>query len=181
MNITGLLLFIIGIISALISAAKLPAPNTNLSDLLPIYLLAMVVAMLGLWLWQRSQTLPRADEDASSQTVSRHNILELLPQLRATMQALEQQLTDFNEVTITKRVEDLLNQYVLPLVAAREEVIHLLGRHHGVEVLVAIAQGERLLNRMWSAASDGCLNEVYATFPKALAAFEEAEQYCQAG
>lgn len=180
MNITGLLLFIIGIISALISAAKLPAPNTGWSNLLPSYIIAMVMATYGLWLWQQSQRLPQVNQDFGH-TVVGNNILNLLPQLLATMQALEKQITLFNEVTITTRVEDLLNQYVLPLVAAREEVIHLLGRHHGTEVLVTIAQGERLLNRMWSAASDGCLSEVHATFPKALAAFEEANQHCQTG
>ena len=63
---------------------------------------------------------------------------------------------------------------MLPFIAIREQVLCLLGHYQGVEVLVAAAQGERLLNRMWSAASDGVVIEARNTYPNALAAFEEA-------
>jgi hypothetical protein len=47
---------------------------------------------------------------------------------------------------------------------------------NGVEIVVAAALGERLLNQMWLAATDGNQTEAIATSEKALAAFKEAHQ-----
>ena len=174
----GLFLFIVGIILALISATKLPAPHTIWSlhaiwsDLLDFYALGIFLALGGLWWWRR---VPVVEKD--SQTLNKgHSLLTLLPQLHQAVQKLEKQLPYLNETEITRRIEELLNTFVLPLVTGREEVIYLLGRDVGVKVLLAIAEGERLLNRMWSAINDGYIGEVHATCPRVVVAFEEAYQ-----
>lgn len=172
----GRILFTLGIIIALISAAKLPAPDAAWSDLLPLYLLGILLAGSGLWWWRQSTLSTEFGDSSLSNSKTDNPLLTLLPQLYHSSQALEQQLPKLDGPAIVKRVEELLNTFILPIVAGRQEVIYLLGRQQGVKVLLALAEGERLLNRMWSATNDGYLGEVYATCPKVVAAFEEAYQ-----
>ncbi|HEC83982.1 MAG: hypothetical protein DRR08_20825 [Candidatus Parabeggiatoa sp. nov. 2] len=173
MRVTGSLLFIVGIIVALISATKLPASGTRWSDMLPFYVGAVVLAVVGLLLLRWPQIQQR-NSTFSNQVCL--NVMALLEELLAEMQTLGQEINDLDGVGIAKRVNAMLDTYVLPFAAAQQEVICLLGQYQGVEVVVAAAQGERLLNRMWSAASDGNKTEAIATYPKALAAFKEAHQ-----
>ncbi len=172
----GLILFTIGIIIALIGAAKLPAPNATWSDLLPLYLLGIFMAGSGLWWWRQSALSTKFGDSSLPISKADNPLLTLLPQLYDSSQALEKQLPKLDGPAIVKRVEELLNTFILPIVAGRQEVIYILGRQQGVKVLLALAEGERLLNRMWSATNDGYLDEVYATCPKAVTAFEEAYQ-----
>ncbi len=170
MRISGLLLFLTGIILALISAAKLPLYDTNWSDMLSFYGLAILLAFVGLLLYYQSQSLNNLSY--SSSTCS--SIAKSLQDLIAELNKLENELLVLNETEIADRVTVLLNDYVLPCVAAREEVMESLGHYKGAEVLTAIAQGERLLNRVWSVASDGKIQEIYTIYPKILYNFEDA-------
>jgi len=174
MRILGLLLFLIGIILALISAAKLPVPNTNWSDMLPFYILAILLAFVGIFIYHKSQSLNNFT-DNSSTCFSTANLLQ---ELIAEINKLETEIFNLNEVDIADRVNILLNDYVLPCVANRQEIIESLGHYQGAEVLIAIAKGERLLNRIWSAASDGKIQEIYLIYPKISSNFEEAYQKC---
>ncbi len=90
------------------------------------------------------------------------------------MQRFGEDIDNLDGVNMARRVSFLLDKYLLPFAAARQEVILMLGQYKGVEVLVAVAQGERLLNRMYSAASDDHVIEAMATYPKALMAIENA-------
>ncbi|EDN70316.1 membrane protein [Beggiatoa sp. PS] len=173
MRIIGLVLFYLGIIVALISAAKLPEPDSLLSDMFPISLGGMLLALVGLLLSYLSKKQQKT-QDKTSLSIRSTEMITLLQGLLTELQQMGPEINSLDEKEIAKRVSALLDNHVLPFVATREEVIRLLGNYQGVEVLVAAAQGERLLNRMWSAASDGVVIEARNTYPNALAAFEEA-------
>lgn len=174
MRVTSLLFFIIGIMVSLISAAKLPISDANWPDTLPLYTGAVILALGGLLLWHWSK-IPQTDNQAALSTLqARSNVMECLPKLLAKMQELQPQLDHLEGKQIAIQVEILLNTYVLPLVVERKEIIRQFGPYQGVEILVAAAQGERLLNRIWSAASEGYLSEAIDNYPKAFAAFQKA-------
>jgi hypothetical protein len=175
MRITGFLLFFVGITYALICAAKLPASNATWSDMLPFYGVAVIITVVSLvllhgprWIQSRKHNL------ASLSDKIEIDVIELLQELLVDMHDFGKNLNQLDKEEITTQVDILLNTYVLPFAASRHDVIGLLGQFQGVEVLVAAAQGERLLNRMWSAASDGHKVEAIATYPKALTAFQNA-------
>lgn len=175
MRILGLLLFLVGIISALITAAKLPIINTNWSDMLLLYSISIFFACVGLLIYYQSQSLQSLNDNSSCILCS--NIAEQLQKLISELNKLETEIFNLEAVEITNRVNILLNNYVLPCSAARQEITELLGHYQGSEVLISIANGERLLNRIWSAASDEKIQEIYITYPKILFHFEEA--YCK--
>ena len=72
------------------------------------------------------------------------------------------------------RVDALLDDYVLPMGESRQQFIDRYGMEKGAELLVTLAFGERMLNRVWSAAADGHLPEAVSSLEESAEAFEEA-------
>ncbi len=58
---------------------------------------------------------------------------------------------------------------------ARETMIHVFGMKHYAEVMSAFAAGERYINRVWSASTDGYEDEVHRYLQRASDQFKEAE------
>lgn len=172
MYMVGLSVFTISIIVALISAAKLPVSPQIWSDQLVVYAVAVLFALLGLWLLRRA---PIASTNPS--TLSAHSqciSLELLQQLLPEMRDLKQEIEHSDRTAILNRVQILLDKYIIPFTAQQQEIFQQLGKPQGIKIIMVVALGERLLNRVWSAACDGCFKEAYHSYLKALAAFEEA-------
>ncbi len=178
MRVTGSLLFIIGIIIALICAAKLPAIGEKWSDMLFLYGGGVALSLVGLLLFNLHHT------SQNKCTSSKHDCpggMALLQELLVEMQHLGQDIDNLDGMKIATRVTVLLDKYVLPFATVQQELLLMLGQNQCVKILVTVAQCERLLNRMWSAASDGYVNEAIATYPKALAEIEEAYSVCRRG
>jgi len=57
---------------------------------------------------------------------------------------------------------------------ARESMIHVFGMQNYADVMSAFAAGERYINRVWSASTDGYRDEVNAYLVKARDQFTEA-------
>jgi len=57
---------------------------------------------------------------------------------------------------------------------AREAMIHVLGMRNYADVMSAFAAGERYINRVWSASTDGYIDEVRRYLERALQQFKEA-------
>jgi hypothetical protein len=171
MRVIGLGFFYVGIIIALISAAKVPEPHQLVSDLSWIYLGGVIIALISLFF---SYHLQKQKEKEKFKQSNCSDIIGLLQGLQIEMQHLGSEIKTLDENEIIVRVNKLLDDYVLPFVAIREEIIHLLGYYKGIELLVTVAKGERLLNRMNSAACDGVVTEAYVVYVDALAAFEDA-------
>ena len=73
---------------------------------------------------------------------------------------------------INQRADELLETWVLPFAEVRQTIIQRFGMEEGADVLVTVAYGERMLNRVWSASADGHPQEARACLPEAIAAFE---------
>ena len=57
---------------------------------------------------------------------------------------------------------------------ARETMIHVFGMQNYADVMSAFAAGERYINRVWSASTDGYQDEVHQYLEKARVQFAEA-------
>lgn len=62
---------------------------------------------------------------------------------------------------------------------ARETMIHVLGMKQYADVMSAFAAGERYVNRVWSASTDGYRDEVLGYIERARDQFLEARQLFQ--
>jgi hypothetical protein len=59
---------------------------------------------------------------------------------------------------------------------ARETMIHVFGMQQFADVMSAFAAGERYINRVWSASTDGYVDEVQKYIKRAREQFAEATE-----
>ncbi len=142
-------------------------------DSLPVFLVGFLLALFGLFQW-RSAVQAEAAAQADKEGTDSSNPFALLAKMQGPLQQLQEDIGDLDEQQVCDRVDTILNHYVLPFAEVRRGVIDRLGMELGAEVLVIIAYGERMLNRVWSAASDGHLPEATSVLPDAVDALAEA-------
>ncbi len=178
MRLLAYLMFVGGLLVAALCAAKLPpSDKADFPDTWPLCLTAASVAVVGLILWRREdhatysagEAIAIADGTRISPATLLRSIVDLLDDLQSRFDTMEPDERLAN-------IEDLLQNGVAPLVDSRRAIIDQLGLRKGSEVLVAAAVGERMLNRTWSAAADGHLDESRSSALEAQSAFQEARQ-----
>ena len=60
---------------------------------------------------------------------------------------------------------------------ARESMVHVFGMQDYADVMSNFAAGERYINRVWSASTDGYVDEVNLYLDRALDQFREAHEH----
>jgi len=171
MNIAGPLLFFVGILIAISGSAKMPAEGATYPDTMGIFFVGAVLAIIGTVLWRMAVAKKASEQlEQSNET----DALSLLRNLMAPARQLRDDIQGLDNNAMCERVDELLNGFILPFADNRQQVINRLGMDTGAELLVTMAYGERMLNRTWSAASDGYPAEALAVYPDAVDAFEEA-------
>lgn len=144
-------------------------------DSVPIFLFGLCMALFGLGLWRRAI---HAENSMQAETLphDQANPFVLLTEIQAPLQQLQQDSSTLDASQICQRIDDILARYVTPMTESRQTVINRLGMEAGAEILVIIAYAERMLNRVWSAASDDHLPEARSVLTDAVQAFAEAAQ-----
>jgi len=173
----GFLLFCLGIVGAILCAAKMPAEGQEWSDMLVYFGAAIALGIVGLVLWRRG--VSQEAQAAAKATGDSANPVTLLSGLPEPLAALSGDIEQLDASQLTERVDDLLNRFVLPFAEVRQTLIDRMGMEKGADVLVTVAFGERMLNRVWSAAADGHLPEARASFVDAHDALLEAASLVQ--
>lgn len=169
-NPVGPLLFVVGILVAIAGSAKLPAAQGQFPDTLPVFILGAMAAAIGIALWRRQIKIEQSQPESDPNAV---DPFERLESLQAPLAQLKVAVVDMDTQTICDKVDELLQQYVLPFADARHKVVEKLGMDKGAELLVVVAYGERMLNRTWSAAADGHAPEAISSLGEAADAFRE--------
>ena len=72
-------------------------------------------------------------------------------------------------------IDRLLRQDLNNFANARESMKHVFGLQHYADVMSAFAAGERYINRVWSASTDGYVDEVRNYLERATQQFREAK------
>jgi hypothetical protein len=135
---------------------------------------ALALGLAGLWLYRRahhSETRAghRLADDVGTLTRSLDSILEKLEGLtaRGDLPVYEARFE------IDRLFRDDLNDFA----EARESMIHVFGIQNYADVMSNFAAGERYINRVWSASTDGYEDEVRAYLDKALNQFREGHRH----
>lgn len=137
------------------------------------------LAGVGVLLW-RSGAKQSAQAQSGGTNDEANNPFVLLERLIPAAQQSAGEVANLDCEALRNRADALLEEYLLPLVEVRQRVIDRVGMKLGSEILVTVAYGERMLNRVWSAAADGHLPEARACFPEAIDALVEAQRLAQA-
>lgn len=170
-------LFGVGTAIAISGGAKLPAEGSDWPDTVRMFLVGALLAAVGVFLWRKAmQAEKKANLSAAvSGDSAKPSAFKLLADAMEPSKQLQSAAADLDEAALTKKVDELLETYILPFAEVRQTVIDRFGMTTGAEILVTVAYGERMLNRVWSAASDGHLPEARACVPEAVDALVQAQ------
>lgn len=132
----------------------------------------LMLGTVGLYLYRRIHHAETRSSHKLSGNIdilrnSLANIVQNLEQLNAKKQDLPVYEARFE---IDKLFRDDLSNFV----NARESMIHVFGIQNYADVMSGFAAGERYLNRVWSASTDGYIDEVSNYLTRSL------EQFCEA-
>lgn len=147
-------------------------------DSWPFFLGGVLLSILGLILWH-SSVRKEVAEMVKNQSNDESNPFALLARVQEPLKKLGEEVISLSHADICERVDEILGEYILPFAEVRRLVIEQLGMNNGAEVLVIVSYGERMLNRTWSAASDGHHPEARAALADAVDAFVEANETAQ--
>ncbi len=73
-------------------------------------------------------------------------------------------------------IDKLFRDDLMQFAEARDSMKHLFGIQHFADIMSSFAAGERYINRVWSASTDGYVDEVLLYVGKSLSQFEHAKQ-----
>lgn len=102
-----------------------------------------------------------------------------LSSIRENLQALNARKEELPVYDARFEIDRLFRDDLDNFVDARETMIHVFGMKHYAEVMSAFAAGERYINRVWSASTDGYEDEVRKYLQRASDQFREAESLFQ--
>jgi uncharacterized membrane protein YeaQ/YmgE (transglycosylase-associated protein family) len=97
-----------------------------------------------------------------------------LSRIVQNMTGLNAQKSSINTYDVHRRIDELFPEDLDTFVRARESIAHGHGLNAYADVMSSFAAGERYLNRVWSASTDGYIDEVHAYLDKAQAQFAES-------
>lgn len=171
----GIFLFVVGVLVTICSGAKYAGENSY-PDTLCAFFIGLFITIVGLVIWHKKQ---RDEIRASVANVSEDNSenpITLLKHAIEVMDEFSNKINDFNAGQISQNAEDILDNYILPFADNRSKITNMFGMSIGAEILVTVAYGERMLNRVVSAGLDGHAPEARKSLPESIDAFKQASQ-----
>ena len=97
-----------------------------------------------------------------------------LERATAAVAALDNEKTEVNVYDLRHRIDDDVRNDLAAFAEARESIAYRYGLAAYGEVMSHFASGERYLNRVWSASTDGYIDEAHDYLVRAKEQFEEA-------
>jgi hypothetical protein len=136
---------------------------------------ALAVGVVGLWLHRKvTHGESRSDHKLSGNidTLGRS-----LDNILANLEALDAREEDLPTYEARFEIDRLFRDDLSNFADARESMIHVFGMQNYADVMSNFAAGERYINRVWSASTDGYVDEVNLYLDRALEQFREAHAH----
>ncbi|MFT5139591.1 MAG: hypothetical protein ACI9H8_002235 [Lysobacterales bacterium] len=133
----------------------------------------LMIGVAGLWTYRRAH---------HSEASSGHR---LSGDMQVLQESLQNILSNLHETCARKEdipvyearfeIDRLFRTDLNNFAESREAMIHVFGMQNYADVMSAFAAGERYINRVWSASTDGYVDEVHLYMEKARYQFDEAK------
>jgi hypothetical protein len=131
-----------------------------------------LAAALGVALVQAAAR--RTARDVSKIEADFRTLDERLRRIVGDVNALDVEKESIDVYELPERIDQRLPQEILAFVDARASIAHAAGTRVYADVMSHFAAGERHLNRAWSTAADGYVDEAHAALSRSRAEFLEA-------
>lgn len=136
------------------------------------YLIALAIGVAGVVMVRRMIHLESRSEGVIASNLG--SIASSLESVVVKIQLLEQEKEAADVYELRHRIDREFPEDLDAFVQARESFAHRFGLQPYADVMNPFAAGERALNRVWSASTDGYIDEAHTYVTKACQQFEEA-------
>lgn len=136
------------------------------------FLLWLAAGIAGVIVAQRARRAEATDAEVITTNI--RAIESSLQKVAGDAERLNAEKAEINVYDLRHRIDELFPADLTRFVDARESIAHSYGLQAYSEVMNRFAAGERALNRVWSASTDGYVDEAHAYVEKAAAHFEDA-------
>ena len=181
MRLIGITLFIVSTVVAISMAAKMPEANADYPTTTIGVITALIFGIIGNILWHKTEKSSVLAELEVHKNDDKHNPVIILTQTIPVLEKLNADFDTFKDLELCEEIDSIMDQYIHPFTEKRKTFMDILGQSNGAQVLLIIAYAERMLNRTWSAMSDGypgeaknSLEDSIQNYKKAL---EQTNQY----
>ena len=136
---------------------------------------ALAVGLAGLWMYRRIKR-----EETRGGDKLAVNIETLRTSLSSIVQNLEETCNRGDDLPVYEarfEIDRLFRDDLNNFAEARESMIHVFGIQNYADVMSNFAAGERYINRVWSASTDGYVDEVRNYLEKSRLQFTEGNRH----
>ena len=170
MKILALILVIASFLAGAFLAVLDPQ-QVNWGYMIPV----LVIGLIGLWMYRKVQ---REESRAGDRLAGNIDILDKsLARIMANLEELCQRGDDLPVYDARFEIDHLFRDDLNNFAEARESMIHVFGIQNYADVMSNFAAGERYINRVWSASTDGYVDEVREYLERARKQFTEGHRH----
>jgi len=137
-----------------------------------VFLLWLGIGIVGVVVAQRARKAEATDVEVITSNIQA--IEESLAALSADARKLNAEKASLNVYDLRHRIDEMFPADLTKFIDARESIGHSYGLKAYAEVMNRFAAGERALNRVWSASTDGYIDETHNYLDKVVANFDDA-------
>ncbi len=138
----------------------------------------VVIALSGIFLVRREIAKESTSEGKLAGNIQ--GISESLENIVTEIKQLNADDGPANPYDLHEKIDVNLPNYLNAFVEARESLGHVYGLHTYADIMSCFAAGERYINRVWSASTDGYIDECREYLNRAEEQFIEAQKKFQA-
>lgn len=139
----------------------------------PAFIPVILAGSFGAYMFKRIERLEASDE--ARVTANRKELEGSLSNIVTNLQALDGRKDKVPTYEMRFEIDKLFRDDLTRFADARESLQHMYGVQVYADIMSTFAAGERYLNRVWSASTDGYVDEVLMYVEKALKQFQAAE------
>lgn len=176
----GVVLFVIGGLIAISSAAKMPLAGEDFPSTMGIFGFGLLLGIIGNVVWHQNERKKVMAELQVHKNDHASNPIIILKDTIPVLETLKEKFDSLPGMKLCEEIDQIQNDYLIPFADKRKTFMDILGTGPGAEVLLMIAYAERMINRVWSAQSDGypeeariCLDDSIENYKKAVARMDE--------
>ena len=167
----SILLYFLGLIISIVSAAKYTDTMTTSQIMLsPTFILGMLMALGGL-VWWRSQI--KADHNDDSTEDSGGSPAQLILSIKEELEILIKEMPNYGREDWLKHLTKIQDNFIIRFNDKRGQLLSTMSAEQGSDLMIKFSYGERMLNRAYSCSADGHHDEGIVLAPIALKSFED--------
>jgi len=132
----------------------------------------VIVGAIGVFLSKRMESAAAKHDDVL--TANRKELEESLSNILKNLEGLAGRKDKIPTYDMRFEIDKLFREDLIRFAEARESMKHIFSLKDYADIMSSFAAGERYINRVWSASTDGYVDEVLMYVDKALSQFKHA-------